>query len=290
MRDRNQIYVFHASAGHELLTEAAAVGRVSRSVKLKGAVLLRLERRCIRRADAVVVLSDFSRRLIEQLHPTTRPQRVVVIPGGTTVEPELSSDKDLSPRSGRLRRIVVLRRLEWRMGVDILFEAFAGSTAQKEGWQLDIVGTGSQEQHLKTFAAELGIGDSVIFHGRVSEEKKTQILEAATLSVLPTRALEGFGLATVEAMSHGVIPIVTSAGASPEIVLPIDERLICEPAVESIRSSIDYWACERSDNELSEIRTACRTRAQEFSWESVFAAYETLIKSLPSATFDTSGR
>lgn len=278
-RDRPQIYVFHASAGHELLVEAASRGRVQIRTKTKAAILLQLERKCIQSADAVVVLSEFSGTLLQKLHPKFSPLKMVVIPGGTNV-PDPESEVPAHTRSERSRRIVVLRRLEWRMGIDILLHAFAASRARELGWSIDIVGTGTQDESLRSLAERLGLSDSVIFHGRVSESKKTKLLDTATLSVLPTRALEGFGLATVEAMARGIIPIVTSAGASPEIVEKLDRRLVCEPTIESLQSTIDFWALDRSDAELVELSEACRTRAQVYGWKTVFSAYQDLIARL----------
>ncbi|MFJ4267042.1 glycosyltransferase family 4 protein [Paenarthrobacter nicotinovorans] len=273
-----QIYVFHASAGHELLVEAASSGRVGMVTKLKAAMLLHLERKCLTRADAVVVLSEFSRNLMRELHPRHVPERIVVIPGGTHVPevPDLDVRLGQGPKS---RRIVVLRRLEWRMGIDILLSAFAASLARQQGWVLDIVGTGSQESMLQAQAQELGLGESVVFHGRVSEERRIELLDGASLSVLPTRALEGFGLSTVEAMARGVVPIVTSAGASPELVSGISPRLVCEPTEEGLRDAIDYWAVESSQELIDELGRDCLMAARRYDWKSVFSGYEALLDS-----------
>ena len=50
--------------------------------------------------------------------------------------------------------------------------------------------------------------------------------QAADLFVLPTLALEGFGLVTTEALSSGLPVIGTPAGATPEILGHLDPRLI----------------------------------------------------------------
>lgn len=273
-----QIYVFHASAGHELLTEALSRGPLSRTTQLKAGVLLRLERNCLRSADAIVVLSEFSKALLQNLHPEIDARKVVIIPGGTTVA--LTGDPGRVESLVRARRILVLRRLEWRMGIDMLLEAFADSQARVTGWKLDIVGTGSQAESLRKLSSKLGISDQVVFHGRVSEARRAELLNVASLSVLPTRALEGFGLATVEAMAMGVVPIVTSAGASPEIVKSLDERLVCAPSPKEIRKSLDYWAVETSNVRLEEVRAACRQRAQNYGWNVVFQAYQALVRDL----------
>jgi glycosyltransferase involved in cell wall biosynthesis len=166
------------------------------------------------------------------------------------------------------------------MGIDLLLRAFAGSRAREHGWSIDIVGTGSQELSLRGLAEELGLSDSVTFHGRVSEPEKVELLEAATLSILPTRALEGFGLATVEAMALGVVPIVTSAGASPEVVQDLDGRLVCDPTADSIRTALDYWAVDASSETIRRISVACRERAKRYGWQSVFTAYQELVTRL----------
>lgn len=43
---------------------------------------------------------------------------------------------------------------------------------------------------------------------------------------MPTYALEGFGLVTVEALACGTPVLGTPVGATPEILGPIDRRLI----------------------------------------------------------------
>ena len=277
-----QVYVFHASAGHELLVEAAAQGKVGLRAKLKAALLFHLERKCVRAADVVIVLSEFSRSLLETLHPRHAPKHVVVVPGGTRV-PELGSTPQRIGSSRSARRIVVLRRLEWRMGIDILLRAFASSVARQQGWVLDVIGTGSQESALRSLAQELELGEDVVFHGRVSEEKRLQLLDDASLSVLPTRALEGFGLATVEAMARGIVPIVTTAGASPELVRDISQRLVCEPTVESMRDAIDHWAADSSEELLRQLGETCRAQAQQYDWKTVFTAYEAILQDSPKA-------
>lgn len=274
-----QIYVFHASAGHELIVESASRGKVRFITRVKAAMLLGLERRCLRMADEIIVLSDFSRRLISELHPCINVADVSVIAGGTAIEPVGHSSLTPDMRVGS-RRIVVLRRLEWRMGIDLLLKAFAESQAQKEGWRIDIIGTGSQEVFLRALAVDLGLSESVTFHGRVPEVQKLALLDGAAISVLPTRTLEGFGLATVEAMARGVIPIVTTAGASPEVVHDIDARLICEPNLHSIRAAIDHWALERTETERLRLSEVCRAGAQKYGWDPVFASYQAAFSRL----------
>ena len=53
---------------------------------------------------------------------------------------------------------------------------------------------------------------------------------AASLFVLPTVALEGFGLITVEAFACGTPVLGTPVGAIPEVLRPFDPRLLARDA------------------------------------------------------------
>jgi len=73
--------------------------------------------------------------------------------------------------------------------------------------------------------------------------------QAADLFVLPTVAMEGFGISTVEALSANLPVIGTPAGATPEILAPIDERLLTDDtSVESIARGIAAWLAWRHED------------------------------------------
>lgn len=269
-----QIYVFHASPSLEIRSQLEATGKNDLVKRLRGAVLRVLERRCLKKADAIVVLSSFSKAILLREFPQVDPSSIRLIPGGSQVQVQNGTS------AKRAKRIVALRRLEWRTGVDLLLDAFATSEARNRGWMLDVVGSGSLEAALRGRVKTLGIEDSVVFHGRVSEEDRQRLLEAATLTVLPTRAYEGFGLATVEAMAHGVVPIVTSIGASPEIVNQVDPQLVFEATADSLAAGLDYWTHAEQSERLAHYSSRCLTVARTFDWSHVLNAYEELARTL----------
>ena len=62
--------------------------------------------------------------------------------------------------------------------------------------------------------------------GFVPEDRLADYYRAAELFVLPTVALEGFGLVTVEALACGTPVLGTPVGATPEILEALDRRLV----------------------------------------------------------------
>jgi glycosyltransferase involved in cell wall biosynthesis len=91
-------------------------------------------------------------------------------------------------------------------------------------------GDGPYRSTFEQRARELGADETQVrFPGRISDEDLALSYQGADLFVLPTRALEGFGLIVVEAMSYGLPVLGTDVGAIPELVRPIAPELIVPP-------------------------------------------------------------
>ena len=80
---------------------------------------------------------------------------------------------------------------------------------------LVMVGDGPDRQVCEQRARALGVRDRVRFVGPQADVER--LLPAADIFLLPSR-YESFGLAALEAMACGVVPVVTDAGGLPEVV------------------------------------------------------------------------
>ena len=112
-------------------------------------------------------------------------------------------------------------------GFDVLIKAF-GMTS-KDGWTLQIAGSGKQESFAKykKLAKECGVEDKVKFSGFV--DNPLSLYQKASIFVLSSR-YEGFGLVLIEAMSQGCACIACDyKGRQKEIVLSERNGLLCEP-------------------------------------------------------------
>ncbi len=273
--------VFHASALREL--------RFLRT-RLRGAkrlgtyglepFLAWFERLSLERATSVLVLSEFSRGLIEADHPRIS-NRITRVSGGVDVDRFTPGD-GLQPARDRLgiqrdgTLLVTARRLEPRMGLEQLLEAVRIARSGGVDLRLAVIGSGILERPLQSLAVRLGLGDVVNFRGRVPDAELVDWYRAADLFVLPTIAYEGFGMVTVEALASGVPVVGTPVGATPELLGPLDRRLIAQTAgAESLAAAI------RTALQLAgpELRTACREYAcAEFAWPRVMDAWEEALE------------
>jgi glycosyltransferase involved in cell wall biosynthesis len=113
-----------------------------------------------------------------------------------------------------------VRQLRWRYGIDTAIEAIA--PAAKEGrCRFFIAGEGEQRRRLEEIVRRHAAEDKVRLLGRISDEDLRLAYQAADVFILPTRALECFGLIILEALACGLPVIGTSVGAIPENLEPI---------------------------------------------------------------------
>ena len=115
-----------------------------------------------------------------------------------------------------------------RYGIDVAIRAVAPLAVQKS---LHIL-CGRRRRvatALERLAADLGASERIRFTGRLSDEDLLLAYQAADLFVLPTLALECFGLISIEAMSFGCPVIATHAGAIPEVLYPILPNCLVPP-------------------------------------------------------------
>jgi len=72
--------------------------------------------------------------------------------------------------------------------------------------------------------AERSLTEHVVFHGRVDELTKANLLRSCTAFAMPSRA-EGFGIVYLEAMRYGRPCLVSDCDAGREVVNPPEAGL-----------------------------------------------------------------
>ena len=196
---------------------------------LKKKVRHTVEAANLRRSAATVVLSEHSRQ--EVLAFGYPSGRIRLIPGGADVE-RFHPAKDKSVVRERLglpaerTLLLTVRRLAPRMGLDSLVRAMPAIIARRPDALLLVGGKGPERGRLERLVAELGLGDHVRLLGFIADAELAAHYQAADVFVLPTLALEGFGLVTAESLSCGTPVLGTPVGATPEILRRLDARLV----------------------------------------------------------------
>ena len=82
--------------------------------------------------------------------------------------------------------------------------------------ELWMAGDGPEQSGAENLAHELGVGPYVQFLGK--QDHIERLLPQCDVLLLPSRN-ESFGLAALEAMACGVVPVSTRVGGLPEVVI-----------------------------------------------------------------------
>lgn len=188
-----------------------------------------IERRAYRSAKRLIVLSTAFRDVLVRSYGIPA-DRIVVIPGGVDATRFQPADKvECRKKLGwpvDKKIILCVRRLVRRMGLEHLIEAFAQIAADEPDAMLVIAGKGPLQDELRALCERLGLADRVTLTGFVPDENLPPTYAAADFSIVPTQALEGFGLITLESLACGTPVLVTPIGGLPEAVGGLDKSLI----------------------------------------------------------------
>ena len=235
--------------------------------KLLRMLLLPLYKLILSRAVKVTVSSLKNYRLSRDLRCNN--DKVVEIPFGLRPSSYERTERpdDVQDDAARLVVFGFCGRLVWYKGLEILLEAFQ----RVEGGALWIIGDGPLREKMEALARELGLEDRVTFHGRVSDERKIELIKAMDVFVLPsTHITETFGISQMEAQMCGV-PCISSnlpTGVS-DVVDPNVTGILVEPGnVEDLAQAMQRMLSE------PDFRSRCgreaRTRAVRLFSESTF--------------------
>lgn len=129
-------------------------------------------------------------------------------------------------KNENLKNIIYVGRLSKVKGVDILINAIENVRKDNININLDIVGDGQERQSLENMVLEKKMTPNVRFLGR--QNNVINFLDQADIFVYPSICEEGFGIAVVEAMSRGCIPVVSNKGGLKEIITNNQDGFILE--------------------------------------------------------------
>jgi glycogen synthase len=126
-----------------------------------------------------------------------------------------------APRqAGEALRVVCTSMLWDGKGQHVLLDAVGRARAEGANVTVTLAGSGPEGyvDHLKSRASSPQLAGAVTFTGLLDRAAVGRLLANSHLFVLPSLWSEPFGLATLEALAHGLPAVVSSAGGSPEIV------------------------------------------------------------------------
>jgi D-inositol-3-phosphate glycosyltransferase len=261
---------------------------------------LDVEKKLLEQADCVVSTSPNEEADLRKF--VSKKGTVRIIPCGTDTQryglvhqeqarEQLGLDPDMP-------MVAYVGRFDPRKGIDTLIQAWAklGSLSESSAsdqvpkGQVYIVGgsrPGSADdeetKRLKALVKKLGLEETVIFTGRVSDADLLLYYAAANVCVIPSH-YEPFGLVALEAMASGTPVIASNVGGLKYTVRPCVTGLLVPPkdsdalaeALTQVFEQPDLW---------KRYGVAAQQHVQEvFSWSGVASQLKQLYTSLAKSS------
>lgn len=208
---------------------------------------------------------------------------IYIVPNGS-----VAAGPDATTRSAR-PSICLVTRLVPHKRVDELIRLVERIRPQVPDLQVDIVGSGSQEQRLRDLVAHLQLSQTVRMHGRLPDAARDDLLGRAWLTVSLSDG-EGWSCSVIESAAWGV-PCVSrfAPGVRDSIVDGVTGWLVRDD------QDLD-GAVVRALRELSspakrqEISAHCRQWAGRFSWDRSAALLAGVVTSAIRSSSSPDGR
>lgn len=165
--------------------------------------------------------------------------------------------------------LLFISRVEPAKGVFELLEAFRELQGEYP-ITLHIAGQGSALQRLKSMVEMWNLGDSVVFHGLVSGDKKRQLMFESDVFILPSYT-EGLPISLLESLAFGMPAIVSAVGGIPRMFEDKRMGVLLENVTsESVKKGIKQLVLMPRD-ELKSIGSYNKKLAERYSTKEVMS-------------------
>jgi glycosyltransferase involved in cell wall biosynthesis len=212
----------------------------------------------IRRAAAVITVSDTSRREIERFIPAAERKTFVTpnaCPPWVSPLPKDEAQQVVSRELGIEGPFLFTLGTRWpRKNMQLAIDAVEGLSADLDH---KLIVTG------KSGWGEQTAGKRTHFSGYLEDRLISALYSAATLYLAPSRH-EGFGIPVLEAYRCGCPVLASTGGALPEVVGEAGE---IEPSWDSADWTSHIESLLRDPSKLATMSESGRVRERLFTWE-----------------------
>ncbi len=160
-------------------------------------------------------------------------------------------------------RIVMVGRDEPRKGIDVMLGAFGAIRSSFPEAELHVIG------------AERPAADGVVYHGRVRDREKRELLASSQIYVAPHLGGESFGIVLAEAMAAGCAVVASdlaafrSVGGAAADYFDVGDSASLAHAVSRLLSA---------PTAIEALSNAGADRVQMFDWSLVVARYRAVYE------------
>ncbi|WP_304131412.1 glycosyltransferase family 4 protein [Mesonia mobilis] len=222
---------------------------------------------CLQRFDRLIAVSNYTKSLIDHLN-----LEVEVIPNGFEISEFANQVRTLSP-DFKLN-LVTVGNVTPRKGQHNIIKALPQIKKKYPQVKYHIVGIPTTKDRLISLAENLNVEEHLVFHGRVSEEEKLDLLKQATIFMMLSEHtsagdVEGFGIAILEGNALG-LPGIGARGCGIEDAIAHQKSgiLVNHKDKEEIVDAIDTILGNYSQFSENAIEWT-----QHFTWDKIIQQY-----------------
>jgi len=190
-----------------------------------------IERRGMHGASAVICVSRMTAAVAAERY-AVRPEKIAVVYNGIDTS---ARRKSTSAMTRREKVVLFLGRLTMQKGPEYFLTVAKRVLTLMDNVKFIVAGSGDRFHSTVNRASEMGIGHKVLFTGFLRGDDVAQAFGRADLYVMPS-VTEPFGIAPLEAISHGVPVIISKSSGVSEVL---------EHALK-----VDFWDIEEMANKI----------------------------------------
>ena len=233
------------------------------------------------------LLQDYLDRLDARIAVSPAAMRTVagrfggdytVIPNGVDIGRFSTAAPASSPDDGAFT-ILFVGRLEPRKGVKFLLRAMPRILMEVPEARLVVVGSGPLSRYYRSHLPD-GVGDHVVFVGRVSGEALASHYAGADVFCSPAMGGESFGIVLIEAMAAGAAVVASDIAGYRDVVSDGATGLLVRRGdPDSIADAIIRLA--RDDELRRGLVESAGSEVRQYAWDRVtrriLAVYESVV-------------
>lgn len=168
-------------------------------------------------ADAIVTVSDYTRRMVESRYSVPHDKIHVVYNGVDAWRFDTVGSKELALKRAGFKMVLYVGRLSLHKGPDYFLRAAQRVLQYEKNVYFVVSGSGEMEWQMVELASKLGIAERVVFAGFLRGEELNQLFRAADLYILPSVS-EPFGIAPLEALVSGTPVLISKQSGVSEVL------------------------------------------------------------------------
>lgn len=220
------------------------------------------------RADAIITISEFSKRDIIKYFGINGDRIKVIYPAADSIfssVPNRDETERIKKRYNTGERFLLyVGSILNRRPVNILIKSFSKAVKDESRLKLVIVGENRTwpKQDMRRMISDSGVKNSVIYLDYIPDDELALLYKSAEVFIYPS-LYEGFGLPLLEAMSSGTPVIAPNVASFPEVV---GDGGILIDRIDEDEMSRAILAFIKDESMRNNYIIKGKERARKFSW------------------------